>query len=74
MEINIQNIDRFKELLDMTHKGHIDSKYKAAGLEPPVPSSLIPLSYSDAKVQKGLDQLRAGASNAIAALNKYIES
>ena len=68
----LDKVDRFKELLDMAHKGYIDNKYIQANRQPPIPKSLVPLAYDDAKVQKGLEQLRAGASNAINALNKYI--
>ena len=68
----LNKIDRFKELLDMTHKGYIDNKYIQANRQPPVPKSLVPLAYEDERVQKGLDQLRVGALNAINALNKYM--
>lgn len=70
---DLNKADYFKELLDMTHKGYIDSKFKERGLEVPVPTSLTPLTYEDKKIQKGLEQLRAGASNAFTALNKYIQ-
>jgi len=68
----LNKVDHFKELLDMTHKGYIDNKYIQANRQPPVPKSLVPLAYADERVQKGLEQLRAGASNAINALNKYM--
>ena len=48
----------FAEALDMIHKQYIDQMYHNAGKQPPVPESLIPLSYTDAKIQKGLNQLR----------------
>ena len=43
----------FAEALDMIHKQYIDQMYHNAGKQPPVPESLIPLSYADAKIQKG---------------------
>lgn len=61
----------FVEALDMIHKGYIDNCYANAGKQPPVPESLIPLSYTDAKIQKGLKQLRQGAKNALYAADKY---
>ena len=74
MESMVNKVEVFKELLDMTHKGFIDSKYIESGREPPVPLSLKPLAYEDDKVQKGLNQLRHGASNAIIALDKFTET
>ena len=50
----------FAEALDMMHKGYIDSCYANAGKQPPVPESLIPLSYADAKIQKGLNVTTSG--------------
>ena len=55
--IEALNDPRFKEALDMVHKGYIDSMYAKAGKQAPVPSSLIPLAYDDAKIQKGLTNL-----------------
>ena len=43
----------FAEALDMIHKQYIDQMYHNVGKQPPVPESLIPLSYADAKIQKG---------------------
>ena len=63
----------FAEALDMIHKGYIDSMYTKAGKQPPVPESLIPLSYADVKIQKGLNQLRQGAKNALYAADKYLK-
>ena len=63
----------FAEALDMTHKQYIDQMYHNAGKQPPVPESLIPLSYADAKIQKGLNQLKQGAKNAIYAADKYLK-
>ena len=42
----------FAESLDMIHKQYIDQMYHNAGKQPPVPESLIPLSYADVKIQK----------------------
>ncbi|MEG1089794.1 MAG: hypothetical protein RSE38_00630 [Acinetobacter sp.] len=63
----------FVEALDMMHKGYIDNCYANAGKQPPVPESLIPLSYADAKIQKGLNQLRQGAKNALYAADKHLK-
>ena len=68
------NDPKFKEALDMVHKGYIDSMYAKAGKQAPVPSSLIPLTYDDAKIQKGLNQLMQGAKNALYAYDKFMES
>lgn len=68
------NDPKFKEALDMVHKGYIDSMYAKAGKQPPVPSSLIPLTYDDVKIQKGLNQLMQGAKNALYAYDKFMES
>lgn len=67
------NDPKFKEALDMVHKGYIDSMYAKAGKQPPVPSSLIPLTYDDAKIQKGLNQLMQGAKNALYAYDKFLD-
>ena len=63
----------FAEALDMTHKQYIDQMYHNAGKPRPVPESLIPLSYADAKIQKGLSQLRQGAKNALYAADKHLK-
>lgn len=62
----------FAESLDMIHKQYIDQMYHNAGKQPPVPSSLIPLTYDDPKIQKGLNQLKQGAKNALYAADKYL--
>ena len=62
----------FCEALDMIHKQYIDQMYANASKQPPVPESLIPLSYADAKIQKGLSQLRQGAKNALYAADKHL--
>lgn len=62
----------FKESLDMLMKGYIDSMYTKAGKQPPVPSSLIPLSYDDPKIQKGLIQLMQGAKNALYCYDQFV--
>ena len=62
----------FCEALDMIHKQYIDQMYHNAGKQPPVPESLIPLSYADAKIQKGLSQLKQGAKNALYAADKHL--
>ena len=62
----------FVEMLEMMHKGYIDSCYTKAGKQPPVPASLIPLSYEDEKIQKGLNRLRQGAKNALYAADKHL--
>lgn len=61
----------FVEHLEMCHKQYIDKKYSEAGREPPIPTSLIPLSYADAKIQKGLEQLKQGSKNALYILDKF---
>ena len=63
----------FVEALDMIHKQYIDQMYHNAGKQPPVPSSLIPLTYDDPKIQKGLNQLKQGAKNALYAADKYLK-
>ena len=61
----------FMEALDIYHKGYIDSRYTDAKKPIPIPKSLIPLSYADTRIQKGLDQLRQGAKNALYVLDKH---
>lgn len=63
----------FKESLDMIMKGYIDSMYAKAGKQPPVPSSLIPLTYDDPKIQKGLTQLMQGAKNALYCYDQFVK-
>ena len=63
----------FVEALEMAHKQYIDQMYHKVGKQPPVPESLIPLSYADAKIQKGLNQLRQGAKNALYAADKHLK-
>lgn len=63
----------FVEALDMVHKQYIDQMYHNAGKQPPVPESLIPLSYSDTKIQKGLNQLKQGAKNALYCCDKFVK-
>ena len=63
----------FKESLDMIMKGYIDSMYANAGKQPPVPSSLIPLTYDDPKIQKGLTQLMQGAKNALYCYDQFVK-
>lgn len=63
--------ENFNEALDMIHKGYIDSCYTKANKPIPIPDSLTPLTYSDKKIQKGLDQLRQGAKNSLYALDKH---
>ncbi len=63
----------FAEALDMVHKQYIDQMYHNASKQPPVPESLIPLIYADAKIQKGLKQLRQGAKNALYAADKHLK-
>lgn len=64
----------FLEALDMMHKKYIDSMYAKANMQSPIPSSLVPLAYDDAKIQKGLNQLRQGAKNALFAYDKFTQS
>lgn len=63
----------FKESLDMIMKGYIDSMYAKANKQPPVPSSLIPLTYDDPKIQKGLIQLMQGAKNALYCYDQFFK-
>ena len=63
--------EKFKEALDMVHKGYIDKCFSGAGIEKPIPKSLIPLSYDNPKIEKGLNQLRQGAKNALFMLDKF---
>lgn len=64
----------FLEELDMMHKKYIDSMYAKANMQPPMPSLLVPLAYDDAKIQKGLNQLRQGAKNALFAYDKFVSA
>lgn len=68
---NLLNNPEFKERLEMLMKGYIDSMYAKAGKQPPVPSSLIPLTYDDPKIQKGLNQLMQGAKNALYCYDQF---
>lgn len=70
---NLLNNPEFKERLDMIMKGYIDSMYAKAGKQPPVPSSLIPLTYDDPKIQKGLIQLMQGAKNALYCYDQFVK-
>ena len=70
---NLLNNPEFVEKLQMTHKGYIDSMYAKAGKQPPVPSSLIPLTYDDPKIQKGLIQLMQGAKNALYCYDQFVK-
>ena len=63
----------FAEALDMVHKQYIDQMYHNAGKQPPVPSSLIPLTYDDPKIQKGLIQLMQGAKNALYCYDQFVK-
>ncbi len=69
---NLLNNPEFVEKLQMVHKGYIDSMYAKAGKQPPVPSSLIPLTYDDPKIQKGLIQLMQGAKNALYCYDQFV--
>jgi hypothetical protein len=51
------NNPEFVEKLQMVHLGYINQMYINANKQPPVPSSLIPLTYDDPKIQNGLIQL-----------------
>lgn len=68
---DLLNNPEFVEKLQMTHKGYIDSMYTKAGKQPPVPSSLIPLTYDNPKTQKGLTQLMQGAKNALYCYDQF---
>ena len=70
---DLLNNPEFVEKLQMTHKGYIDSMYAKAGKQPPVPSSLIPLTYDDPKIQKGLIQLMQGAKNALYCYDQFVK-
>lgn len=63
----------FKESLDMMHLGYIKKCYADAGKEAPVPKSLIPLEFEDKAIQKGLNQLRQGAKNALFAYDQHMK-
>lgn len=67
------NNPEFIEKLQMTHKGYIDSMYAKANKQPPVPSSLIPLTYDDPKIKKGLTQLMQGAKNALYCYDQFVK-
>lgn len=70
---DLLNNPEFVEKLQMTHKGYIDQMYINAGKQPPVPSSLIPLTYDDPKIQKGLTQLMQGAKNALYCYDQFVD-
>ena len=70
---DLLNNPEFVEKLQMTHKGYIDSMYAKAGKQPPVPSSLIPLTYGNPKIQKGLTQLMQGAKNALYCYDQFMK-
>ena len=70
---DLLNNPEFVEKLHMVHKGYIDSMYTKAGKQPPVPSSLIPLTYDDPKIQKGLTQLMQGAKNALYCYDQFVK-
>lgn len=63
----------FVEALDMIHKQYIDQMYAKASKQPPIPSSLIPLTYDDPKIQKGLNQLMQGAKNALYCYDQFVK-
>ena len=67
------NNPEFKERLEMLMKGYIDKAYHDSGKQPPVPSSLIPLTYDDPKIQKGLNQLMQGAKNALYCYDQFVK-
>lgn len=70
---DLLNNPEFKERLEMLMKGFIDKAYHDAGKQPPVPSSLIPLTYDDPKIQKGLNQLMQGAKNALYCYDQFVK-
>ena len=70
---DLLNNPEFVEKLQMTHKGYIDKAYHDSGKQPPVPSSLIPLTYDDPKIQKGLTQLMQGAKNALYCYDRFMD-
>lgn len=74
MSIEILKDSDFREALDMVHLGYINNCYAKANMQSPIPSSLVPLAYDDAKIQKGLNQLRQGAKNALFAYDKFVSS
>ena len=63
----------FIERLEMVHLGYINQMYANAGKQPPIPSSLIPLTYDDPKIQKGLTQLMQGAKNALYCYDQFMK-
>lgn len=65
------NNPEFVEKLQMVHKGYIDQMYANANKQPPVPSSLIPLTYDNPNIQKGLNQLMQGAKNALYCYDQF---
>ena len=69
---NLLNNPEFVEKLQMVHLGYINQMYTKAGKQPPVPSSLIPLTYDDPKIQKGLNQLMQGAKNALYCYDQFV--
>ncbi|MEG2634918.1 MAG: hypothetical protein RSA09_00100 [Acinetobacter sp.] len=70
---DLLNNPEFKERLEMLMKGYIDKAYHDAGKKPPVPLSLIPLTYDDPKIQKGLIQLMQGAKNALYCYDQFVD-
>ena len=66
--------ENFYESLDVMHKGYIEQCYRNANLKVPIPTSMKPLTYSDPKIEKGLNQLRQGAKNALFALDRFNET
>lgn len=70
---DLLNNPEFVEKLQMMHKGYIDKEYHDAGKQPPGPSSLIPLTYDDPKIQKGLIQLMQGAKNALYCYDQFLK-
>ena len=64
----------FRESLDIMHKGYIEKCYKEKGLEVPIPTSLQPLQYNNPKIEKGLNQLRQGAKNALFAYTQHLKN
>lgn len=63
----------FIERLEMVHLGYINQMYANAGKQPPIPSTLIPLTYDDPKIQKGLTQLMQGAKNALYCYDQFMK-
>lgn len=70
---DLLNNPEFKERLEMLMKGYIDKAYHDANKQAPVPSSLIPLTYNDPKIQKGLNQLMQGAKNALYCYDQFVK-